>query len=388
MVSEKISRIALSATLAIDAKAKAVKAAGIDVMSFSAGEPDWLPPEHIKEAAIADVRDNDFHYSPISGMPALKNAIMEKLDRENAVHVTADNIIITNGGKEALFLIFQALLNPGDEVIVPTPYWVSYAEQIRYAGGVPALLPSDAQFHFRAENVEAAITSRTRVITLNSPSNPTGALIPEEEMKKLAALARKHNLMVISDEVYEHFCYDGRSQRSIASIDDMTNRTLIVNSGSKTYAMTGWRVGFAAGPTEVINAMTNLKSHLSSNTANVAQAAYCAALTGPQDFVHRMREEFDKRRLVVWKGINTINGCRLEKPEGAFYAFIDFDGVMEHKGIANSFDFCERLLTEQHVAIVPGEAFGEAYLTYARFSFASSMSDIHEGLRRLETFCQ
>ncbi|MFH1426493.1 MAG: pyridoxal phosphate-dependent aminotransferase [Candidatus Kerfeldbacteria bacterium] len=386
MLSKRIGLISPSVTLEIDRKAKEMIAAGEDVSNFTVGEPDFEVQQHIRDAAIQAIRDNFSQYTATGGIAELKDAISEKLREENSVAAAAENIIVTNGGKEALFLFFQAVLDEGDEVIVPTPYWVSYAEQIRYAGAVPVMLKSDSHFHFTADDVEALVSDKTKVLILNSPSNPAGAVLDPEVIKEIAALAAERDFLVVSDEVYEHFVYDERVQVSIASLDGMPERTVVINGFSKTYAMPGWRVGYAAGPEEIIKAMTKLKGHLSSNACSIAQKAAVAALTGPQDIIEEMRDEFSNRRAVVVDGFNSITGCELPSPEGAFYAFVNYGKVMEAKGIKDSIELCNRLLDEQKVALVPGQAFGDEYATYARMSFATSTNTIEEGIRRISNF--
>ncbi len=387
-LSQRVAQIQPSATLVMSAKAKDMKAAGEDVLNFSAGEPDFDVAPHIQEAATQAIKDNFSYYTASAGMPELKQAIVEKMDRENNISCTQKNVIVTNGGKEGLFLLLQAIIEDGDEVIVPTPYWVSYDEQIRYAGGVFVPMQTDSAFHFTVEDIEKVITSKTKAIILNSPSNPTGAVIPTEELEKLAELVKQRDLWVISDEVYEHFLYDGRTHTSIASFPDMFDQAVVVNAASKTYCMTGWRIGYLVGPEDIIAPMARLKSHLSSNANSIAQKAALAALNGPQDMVEEMRYTFDERRLALWKGINEIDGCALEKPEGAFYGFIDATGAMGKTGIKSSMEFCETLLEKEKMAVVPGEAFGEQYKNYIRFSFASATEDIQRGIERLARFVQ
>ncbi len=388
MVSERVSKIQPSATLSISAKAKSMQANGVDVLNFSAGEPDFEVRQHIREAARTAIDENFSYYTPSGGIDELKEAVISKLARENNIESTPKNVIITNGGKEALFMLFQTLLNEGDEVVVPTPYWVSYYEQISYAGGRAVFLSTDEAFHFTLADLAATITDKTKAILLNSPSNPAGAVVPQELIKQIAELVQDRDLWVITDEVYEHFLYDGHEQLSIASLPGMAERTVVINAISKTYCMTGWRVGYAVGPEGLISGMTKLKSHLSSNTSSIAQKAAVAALAGPQDFVAQMRQAFNTRRLALWEGFNAIDGCSLKKPEGAFYGFLNFAGVMERRGLKNSFELCEALLEQQQVALVPGEAFGTDYTTYARFSFATATEYIQRGLERLVKFAE
>lgn len=385
---QRVTQIEPSATLSVCAKAKELKAAGEDVLNFSAGEPDFPVAGHIQEATQQAITDNFAGYTSSAGIPELKQAVVDKMVRENNVKCALENVIITNGGKEGLFILFQTILNPGDEVIVPAPYWVSYSEQIRYAGGVFVSLPSDQAFHITAGDIRAAITNKTKAILLNSPSNPTGAVIDAEEIKKIARLAQEHDLWIISDEVYEHFLYDNRQQLSVASLPGMFERTIVVNAASKTYCMTGWRIGYLIGPAELVANMSRLKEHLSSNANSICQKAVVAALQGPQERVAEMRQAFDERRIILWEGINKIPGCFLGKPEGAFYGFIDFSKLMQAKGIADSFALCEAILNQVKVALVPGEAFGADYKTYARFSFAAATEDIEKAIERLSEFAK
>lgn len=373
----------------MDAKAKKRKAAGQDILLFSAGEPDAMPPEHILTAVHEAINQPlNAYYSPASGLLELKRAIAEKCERENNIFAKDSEIIVTNGAKEALFLFFAAVINPGDEVIIPVPAWVSFEEQIRFFGGIPVYVPTDNAFHFTAEDVERSVTPRTKVLMLNSPVNPTGAIVPQETIEKIANLAQKNHFFVCSDEVYEHFIYDNRAIKSIASLPNMRENVITINSGSKTYAMTGWRVGYGVGPEEIIEGMTRLKSHLSSNTSNIIQAGLIAALEGDQLFVRILKQKFQTRRDMLYDGINALSDCTLAKPEGAFYAFINFDGIMQKKNIPNSFVLCDRLLDEARVALTPGEAFGKTYRTFARFSFAASDEDIIKGIKRINTFVE
>lgn len=386
MISQRVQRVLPSATLALSAKAKALQAEGKDVLNFTAGEPDFPVAEHIRKAACAAIEQNDSYYSPTEGIRELREAIAQKFFVEKGVQREIANVCVTNGGKEALFLLFQVLLNDGDEVILPAPYWVSYAEQIRYAGGVPIYLQTDDTFHFTAADIETHITPRTKILLLNNPSNPTGAVLQADELERIAHIVQKHELFVVSDEVYEQFVYDGQRQQSIAAYMGTDERMIIVNAISKTYCMTGWRLGYAIASKEIIQAMALLKGHLSSNTNNIAQRAAVAALTGPQEHVELMRQEFERRRNVLWEGINAIPGCSLVKPEGAFFGFINMAEVMQQKNIPDSFTLCDRLLYEQLVAVVPGVAFGEGYDTFVRFSFSIDSDIIRRAIERIRDF--
>lgn len=376
MISKRVQSITPSATLAVSAQAKEMIDRGIDVLNFSAGEPDFPVSQHILEAAKESLDAGESSYSPAAGLPELRSAIA-------AGHgVDTDQVVVTNGGKEALYLLFQTLLDEGDEVILPSPFWVSYDEQITLALGVPVVVPTNESFHIDVAAVEAVITERTRAIVLNSPSNPTGAVQPQDVVDALTELARKHNILLLLDEVYQTFVYDGIE----VGHPLVGSNVLVIDSVSKSHGMTGWRVGWAVGPQELITGMITLKSHLSSNTANAMQRGALAAITGPQEDVARMQEAFTKRRQMVVDGIGKIDGLSLAAPEGAFYAFIDCRTAMERMEIATATELCSRLLDKAYIALVPGEAFGEKYTTYVRFSFASSEDEIKKGLDRLTTF--
>ncbi|MFC1598096.1 pyridoxal phosphate-dependent aminotransferase [Patescibacteria group bacterium] len=388
MLSRRIFQIPESATLSISARAKVMKAAGEDVLNFSAGEPDVVTPEHIGAAAKQAIDENFSYYTPSGGIPELREAVVAKFARENNITTSDERVIVANGAKEALFLLCQTILNEGDEVILPTPHWVSHYEQIKYAGGVPVLLKTDKNFHFTAEDIERVGTEKTKAVLLNSPSNPTGAMIHPDELRKIAELAIENDLIVISDEPYEHFIYDGNEHLSIGSLEGMDERAVTVNGLSKTYSMSGWRVGFATGPQEIIEGMIRLKSHLSSGTIGIAQKAAVAALNGQQDLVAEMQQLFAKRRDLAWDGLNAVEGCSAPLPEGAFYVFADFAELIERKGFEGSVELCEKLLDEVGVALVPGEAFGDDFKTYTRFSFAATLEDIEEGVERIAQFAQ
>ncbi len=386
MISKRIQDIQPSQTLSLSARVKELQNNGVDVLNFTAGEPDRIVAAHVQQAAKNAIDENFSYYTATGGISELKDAIVEKFARENGIATTPAKIIVTNGAKEALYMTFQTILNPGDEVIVPTPYWVSYVEQILMADGVPVFVPSDELFHVRSEHIEQAITNKTVAVLLNSPNNPTGAIIPSEELKKIASVAEKHDVLIISDEVYEQYVYDGRKSYSIASDADMAGRTITINAISKTYAMTGWRLGYACGPKEIIDAMTKLKSHLSSGASNMTQRAAAAALAGPQEAVVEAQKEYTERRTILVEGISQLEGCSLAPPEGAFYGFINFSGLLQKKNIADSAELCEQLLEKAHVAFVPGNAFGKEYSQFARWSFAAPQEQLKEGLRRLRDY--
>lgn len=379
-----ISAIKPSETLAITAKAKQLRNQGRDVLIFAAGEPDFDTPENIKQAAIEAIRKGLTKYTPASGIPELKEAICRKFHRENAIDYGLENIIISNGGKHCLSNIFRTLLEPGDEVILPLPNWVSYEEQIKIAGGTPYTIRLPSDFKLTAEIVENALTKKTKALVLNSPSNPTGAVVEPEEIKKIAKLAVNRNFYIVSDEVYEHFIYGGKKHLSIASLgSDIREKTITVNAVSKTYSMTGWRIGYVGGPKEIIKAMGNLQSQETSNPCSIAQYAALEALDGPQDSVKIMLKEFSARRKVTIDSLNSIRGFECYRSEGAFYAWCDISRSGKAK---DSVDFANKLLDTVGVAIIPGTAFGgEGYI---RMSYASSMDDIISGLKRIKEFVE
>ncbi|MFC1732440.1 pyridoxal phosphate-dependent aminotransferase [candidate division KSB1 bacterium] len=383
MLSKRIQKIQPSATLAMNAKAIEMREQGIDIIRFGTGEPDSDTPHSIKQAAKYALDEGFTKYTAASGIPELREAVCQKFRRENQIDCVVENVMITNGGKQALFNCFMAILDPGDEVIVPSPYWVSYADMVAMMDGVVKTIDTtENQFKLTAKMVESAITKKTKALILNSPSNPTGMIIERKEIEKIAKLALKHNFYVISDEVYEHFVYDGGEMFSIGSIVEMENLAFTVNAVSKTYSMTGWRIGYIAGPKDVIKAMGSLQSHSTSNPCSIAQKAALEALTGSQHSVKEMAEQFRKRRDYVYKTMSKIPCFKLTKPEGAFYAFPDVSGCFT-ENINDSFKFTEFLLETAKVAVVPGGAFGKEGDKCIRFSYASSMEDIEEGLDRI-----
>jgi aspartate/methionine/tyrosine aminotransferase len=388
-ISARIGAVAESATLAIDAKAKALKAAGEDVVGFGAGEPDFPTPAHIVEAAIAACRDPKSHkYTPTGGLPELKQAIAAKTARDSGLTVEGGQILVTNGGKQAIYNTFAALLDPGDEVIVPAPYWTTYPESVALAGGVSVVVETDESTGFRAtlEQLEAARTPRTKVLLFVSPSNPTGAVYPRAEIEAIGHWAAEHGLWVLTDEIYEHLVYgDARHFSMPAVVPDLGDRWVVVNGVAKTYAMTGWRVGWMIGPPDVVKAATNHQSHATSNVANVSQRAALAAVSGDLSAVAEMREAFDRRRNTIVKMLNEIPGVSCIDPEGAFYAFPSFKGVLGRpirgRTPTDTLELAEIILDEARVAIVPGEAFGAP--GYARLSYALGDDDIERGVARI-----
>lgn len=388
-VSARIGAIQESATLAIDAKAKALKAAGEPVIGFGAGEPDFATPDHIVEAAIKAAKDPAMHrYTPAGGLPELKDAVVYKTKRDSGYSCTAAQVLITNGGKQAVYNTFAALCDPGDEVLVQAPYWVTYPEAISLAGGVPVYVNSTIATGFKVtvDELEAARTSRTKILLFVSPSNPTGAVYSEAEVLAIGEWAASHGLWVVTDEIYEHLLYGGREIASVASlVPSLGDRVVIVHGVAKTYAMTGWRVGWMVGPTDVIKAATNLQSHATSNVNNIAQRAAIAALTGDLSAVAMMREAFDRRRVTIQRLLSEVPGFTCIEPEGAFYAFPSVEGVIGRviRGttVDSSLTLANLVLEHAKVAIVPGEAFGAP--GYARLSYALGDADLAEGVGRI-----
>jgi aspartate aminotransferase len=389
-ISTRIGSISESATLKVDARAKKLKAEGRPVVSFAAGEPDFPTPEHIVEAAVAAARDPKNHkYTPAAGLPELREAIAAKTLRDSSLEVDPSQVIVTNGGKQAVYESFATLLDPGDEVLLPTPFWTTYPEVIKLAGGVPVevFAGSDQGYLVTVEQLEAARTARTKVLLFVSPSNPTGAVYSPEQTAAIGAWAEKHGLWVISDEIYQNLTYDGQRAASIVeAVPALADRTILVNGVAKTYAMTGWRVGWMIGPDDAIAGAGNLQSHLSSNVSNVSQRAAIAALTGPQDAVAAMREAFDRRRKLIQSGLDAIDGIVCPLPAGAFYVYADVTGLLgrEWAGskITTSLQLADLILEKAEVAAVPGEAFGPS--GYLRFSYALGDDDIAEGVGRLQ----
>jgi aspartate/methionine/tyrosine aminotransferase len=390
-ISRRIGGIAPSATLAVDATAKALRAAGRDVIGFGAGEPDFPTPDHIVAAAEKACRDVKMHhYTPAGGLPELKAAIAEKTRRDSGLVVEPSQVLVTNGGKQAVYEAFATLLDPGDEVLLPAPYWTTYPEAIRLAGGVPVDVVTGPEQGYRVtvEQLEAARTPRTKVLLFCSPSNPTGAVHTAEEVRAIGQWAVEAGLWVVTDEIYEHLVYgDARFSSMPVEVPEIAERCVVLNGVAKTYAMTGWRVGWLIGPADVVKAASNLQSHLSSNVANVSQAAALAAVAGPLDAVAEMRVSFDRRRLTMHGLLSDIPGVQCPLPEGAFYAYPSLRDVVGRtirgRTPASSNELCQVILEEVGVAIVPGEAFGTP--GYARLSYALGDNDLAEGVRRIAT---
>jgi aspartate aminotransferase len=388
-ISARVSAIAESATLAVDTKAKALRAAGRPVIGFGAGEPDFPTPGYIVEAAQRACAEPRFHkYTPAAGLPELREAVAAKTARDSSYQVSASQVLITNGGKHAVFQAFATLLDPGDEVLLPTPYWTTYPEAIALAGGVPVPVMTDERSGYRASaaDLEAACTSRTKLLVFVSPSNPTGAVYPPEQIAEIGLWAAERGLWVVTDEIYEHLVYGEAVFASVPVMaPDIADRCVVLNGVAKTYAMTGWRVGWMIGPGDVIQAATNLQSHATSNVCNVAQAAALTAVSGDLSAVTRMRAAFDRRRLAMTTMLNEIPGVVCPLPEGAFYCYPSVKGVLgkELAGTrpATSSELAEVILDHADVAVVPGEAFGTP--GYFRLSCALGDADLEEGITRL-----
>jgi aspartate/methionine/tyrosine aminotransferase len=388
-VSTRVGSIAESATLAVDAKAKAMKAAGRPVIGFGAGEPDFPTPDYIVEAAVAACREPKWHrYTPAGGLPELKDAVVAKTQRDSGFSVGANQVLITNGGKQALYNAFAATLDPGDEVLLPAPYWTTYPESIRLAGGVPVEVMTDESSGYRASiaDLEAAVTPRTKMLVFVSPSNPTGAVYPPDEVRAIGEWAAAQGLWVVTDEIYEHLVYGGAVFSSMpVLVPELADRCIVVNGVAKTYAMTGWRVGWMLGPADVVKAATNLQSHATSNVANVSQVAALAAVSGDLSAVAMMRAAFDRRRKLIVSMLNEIPGVSCPEPEGAFYAYPSVKGVLgkEIRGQrpTSSSELAGLMLDEAEVAVVQGEAFGTP--GYLRLSYALGDDDLVEGVTRI-----
>jgi aspartate aminotransferase len=389
-VSKRIAAIAESATLAVDGKAKALKAAGRPVIGFGAGEPDFPTPDYIVNAAIEAAKLPANHrYTPTPGLPELRDAIIKKTKRDSDYEITADQVLVTNGGKQSVYQSFASILDPGDEVLLPSPYWTTYPECIKLAGGIPVEIFADESQNYLVSiaQLEKALTPKTKVLLFCSPSNPTGSVYSPEQVKEIGEWAVKNNLWVITDEIYEHLLYDGAKSPSICvAVPALADRTIIINGVAKTYAMTGWRVGWMIGPKDLIKAATNLQSHLSSNVSNVSQRAAIAALNGDLSAVHKMGEAFDRRRKLIVKLLNEIPGVSCPTPTGAFYVYPSVKGVLgktiRGKTPKTSAELATLILDEVEVAAVPGEAFGPS--GYLRFSYALGDEDIVEGIGRVK----
>jgi aspartate/methionine/tyrosine aminotransferase len=389
-ISARIAAIAESATLAVDGKAKALKAAGRPVIGFGAGEPDFPTPDYIVDAAVAAAKVVANHrYTPTPGLPELRQAIVDKTKRDSNYEITVDQVLVTNGGKQSVYQSFASIIDPGDEVILPSPFWTTYPEAIKLAGGksVEVFADESQNYLVTVEQLEAARTPKTKALLYCSPSNPTGSVYTPEQAKAIGEWALKNNIWVICDEIYEHLLYDGATAPSLpVLVPGLADTCIIVNGVAKTYAMTGWRVGWMIGPKDVIKAATNLQSHLTSNVANVSQRAAIAALTGNLDAVHMMGEAFNRRRKLIVGLLNEIPGFECPTPQGAFYVYPSVKGVLgktiRGKVANTSAELATIILDEVEVAAVPGEAFGPS--GYLRFSYATSDEDIVEGIGRIK----
>lgn len=391
-LSKKGLKISPSVTLDITAKAKAMKTQGIDVIGFGAGEPDFNTPENIRKEGIRAIEKGLTRYTPASGIVELKEAICKKLKEENNLNYDTKNIIISNGAKHSIFNALMAIINPGDEVIIGVPYWVSYPELVKISGGTPVFVQTKEEndFKFSVSDLDKALTRNTKALILNSPNNPTGAIYDEKELKSIANWAVENNIFIISDEIYEKLVYDGK-HISIASLnEDIKKLTIVINGMSKAYAMTGWRIGYAAACEEIIKVMSNLQSHTTSNPSSISQYASVVGLTGDQSSVEKMRKQFEERRDYMAETINSIEGLSCKKPKGAFYIMVN---ITQLKGktirgteINSSLDFAKVLLEECKVAVIPGVGFGDD--DYIRLSYATSMENIKEGLRRIRDFVE
>ena len=390
-ISEKIQSISPSPTLEIDSKFKSMKAEGIDVVGFGAGEPDFDTPQFIKDAAIKAINDGFTKYTPASGTLDMKKAVCEKFERDNNLSYKPENIVVSNGAKHSLVNAFMAILNPGDEVIVSAPYWVSYPEMIKIADGKPVIIKTteENKFKFTVEDLKKALTDKTKAIVLNSPCNPTGMLYSKDELAKIADFAVENNLYVVSDEIYEHLMYNGEKPVSIASLgEEIKERTIIINGVSKTYAMTGWRIGFTASNAKIAKAMGNLQSHATSNPNSIAQVAAAAALRGPDEEILKMKAEFKKRRDYMVDAINKIDGVSCICPDGAFYIMMNIKDLLGKTYYGVKVDtvdmLCNEILEKAKVALVPGTGFEAP--DFIRWSYATSLENIKEGLTRFENY--
>lgn len=392
-LSKKAERIQQSVTLAITAKAKEMKANNIDVISFGAGEPDFNTPNNIIEAAIAAMKDGNTKYTATNGILPLREAICKKLKEDNGLVYTPSQIVVSTGAKQSLANIFLAIINDGDEVIIPKPYWVSYPELVSLAGGIPVYCNSsiENEYKYNKDNIEVLINDRTKAIVLNSPNNPTGVVYSKEELMEIAEIAKKYDLLIISDEIYEKLIYDEEKHISIASISkDAYDRTIVINGLSKSYAMTGWRLGYTACSEKIAKLMTNLQSHMTSNTCSITQYAAVEALTGPQEQIKVMVSEFEKRRDYMVETLKQIKDISIIKPKGAFYVMVNIEKLIgkdfNGKKVTDSVSFASVLLEEEKVAVIPGAAFGLE--NYIRLSYATSMESIKEGLKRIKKFIE
>ena len=390
IVSNSLKRIKPSPTIAVTSKAREMRAAGKDVIGLGAGEPDFDTPDNIKEAAIEAIRKGDTKYTAVDGTPALKKAIQAKFSRENDLSYGLDQISVGTGGKQVLYNAFMATINKGDEVIIPAPYWVSYPDIVLLAGGKPKIIKCDEKNNFKLtpEKLKKAVSKKTKWIIINSPSNPTGSGYTKDEIIALSKILMKYkNLYILSDDIYEHITYDGFKFFTIAQIEKLKSRTLTMNGVSKSYSMTGWRIGYAAGPKEIIKAMAKIQSQSTSNPTSISQAAAVEALNGTQDFISERSNSFKERRNFVVDSLNNIKGISCLSPEGAFYVFPNCKKLLNKKTkLKTDKDFVEKLLEKAEVAVVQGSAFGLD--GYFRISYATSMENLKKAMQRIKTFCE
>jgi aspartate aminotransferase len=387
-IAERTKLIKPSVTLAIAAKAGKLRSEGIDVVNFSAGEPDFDTPEHIKAAAVEALRKGMTKYTDVKGIEPLRATIVQKYEREHGLSYRKEDVLVSCGAKPSLYNVFQAVINPGDEILIPAPYWVSYSDMALLAGGVPKLILTNETTGFRitSEQLEAALTAKTRVFVLNSPCNPTGASYDKDELLAIARVLEKHNCLVIADDIYEKIVYDDFQVHNIVALNPaLRDQTVIINGVSKTYAMTGWRIGYAIGPADIISAAAKIQSQSTSNPTSIAQAAALEAISGPQIEVGRMVREFKQRRDVIVDKLNALPGIHCLKPQGAFYVFPNVSNLLGRtvngKKLASPCDFADYLLEEAKVAVVPGEDFGSK--EHIRFSYATALADIEKGCKRI-----
>jgi aspartate aminotransferase len=389
-LSNRVNRVQPSLTLVISAKAAELKRAGKDIISLGAGEPDFDTPDHIKTAGISAINSGQTRYTAVDGTPELKSAIIEKFKRDNHLSFQNDEILVSSGGKQSFFNLCQGLLNDGDEVIIPAPYWVSYPDMAILAGGVPVIIEADIEQHFKitAEQLKAAITPNTKMVVINSPSNPTGAVYTRDELRALGdVLINYPDIVIASDDMYEHILLSDTPFTNILEVcPELKDRTVVMNGVSKAYSMTGWRIGYAAGPKDLITAMRKVQSQSTSNPCSISQAASVEALNGPQDCIQTMLIQFKKRHEFVVERVNAISGFKCLPAAGAFYAFMDVKDAMQQKGFDNDADFATAILESVDVAAVPGSGFGAA--GHLRISFATSMENLVEALDRIDQFMQ
>ena len=394
IISNNLKRIKPSPTIAVTQKAKELKASGKDIIGLGAGEPDFDTPDNIKEAAIKAIKDGDTKYTAVDGTPALKNAIIKKFKRENNLDYKLDQITVGTGGKQVIYNAMMATLNNGDEVVIPAPYWVSYPDIVLLAGGTPVILECNEkqEFKIRPSDLEKSITKKTKWIILNSPSNPTGACYAEKDIKEIGKILEKHpHVFILSDDIYEHVTYENFKFFTIAQIDSLKDRVLTMNGVSKAYSMTGWRIGYAAGPKDIIKAIAKIQSQSTTNPSSISQAAAVEALNGTQSFIQERSKSFQERRDFVVKELNAINGINCLKPDGAFYVFPSCKkliGKKDNKGreIKNDTDFVQSLLENNGIAVVQGSAFGlEGFF---RISYATSMENLKKALEKISIFCK